>query len=433
MATENSAKRGKIYITRHGQTASAKEMRGKLGAFDDRFPDDSVVLSKLGREQATSVGIRLMQEGFHGIILSSPYVPTMLTASLIASVTGCMIYPCREIQEISFGTDFEVRPYQDIAGMREYFPHIAPDAELSFPWVFGAEKNLDEVTERIRKVLPPVLEKYADTDILFVGHGASVEGTLIYLEIPRDPRFENDNCALSMIDPNGIEPPRFCSLTHLSYDKWTSNRVTAANRSAERYRWEWKAEIPDIGIRENHAEKVVLHIGDTYSWQYIYYRKLIGQIRPDVIVHTGNLAAEVEAVPLTTLEYETKVRAFSEMLAGSGAEIILTPGERDRIETVREAFPYAQILPSGGITSVGGHRCFVANENPSDKADAEYVLCTHGGGTEDAHCLALEDRYTGVYTFDSDEKCRMLSRLSRSARNEDADDIPEGSFTVYRV
>lgn len=430
-----AAPKGRIFLTRHAQTAGSKDMHGSVGSFDDRFPDTSTVVSLLGRRQAAALGQRLVEMGFHGKILSSPYIRTMITSSIIAAITGCPIYPCVEMREISHGMDCDSTPYQTLEEMRRYFPLVAEDAEFSTPWVGEAEKDIDAVYERIVREMPPVLQRHADEDILLVGHGASIHGMLRYLDLPNNPRFEAYNCSLTLFDPNGIEEPIKCSTTHLPYEEWTSNRVTAEIWNADRFSKEWQADIPHDPIIDGYTGKRILHISDTYSWHYPYYRKLIAQIRPDVILHTGNLAAEVENEPMTVSEYRAKIGRFASVLRDSGAErILITPGECDRPDEIRHVMPFAEIAECGTETVLDGHLCRISHRDGTPDGDPEYALCSHasqsGKGTEGPRGFYTERGYSYVYTFGEETVCRGFLRPAFAERNESDDVIPAGSWTV---
>ena len=71
------------FITRHSQIPDGSSYDG-----GHLFPVGETLISELGREQARLLGIRLREMGFSGVILSSPYVRTMLTAEIIAKETG---------------------------------------------------------------------------------------------------------------------------------------------------------------------------------------------------------------------------------------------------------------------------------------------------------------------------------------------------------
>ena len=74
----------KIYVTRHGQIDLNAEYHGGNAL----LPVGEVLLSELGREQATLLGKKLCKLGFAGKIYASPLLRTMETAELIAKETG---------------------------------------------------------------------------------------------------------------------------------------------------------------------------------------------------------------------------------------------------------------------------------------------------------------------------------------------------------
>ena len=61
------------FITRHSQIPDGSSYDG-----GHLFPAGETLISELGEEQARLVGIRLKNMNFSGVILSSPFVRTLL-------------------------------------------------------------------------------------------------------------------------------------------------------------------------------------------------------------------------------------------------------------------------------------------------------------------------------------------------------------------
>ena len=103
----------------------------------------------------------------------------------------------------------------------------------------------------------------------------------------------------------------------------------------------------------------MLHIGDTFSRHYPYYRQLLALLRPQVILHTGDLAEEVKVgrIPGTEYEYESKVRVLADILRSSGAQrILLVPGNNDLLPVLRRCLPFAEILAPGDTFFFAGRQ-----------------------------------------------------------------------------
>ena len=216
-----------LYITRHGQPA----LKGMASGANFEFPEGDYCLSALGRLQAAFLGLFLRARGFGGKkIISSPYARTMETASIIAGICGSEIWPEPRIQEMLFYEE-PVCPGLTIEEMRRYFPCVAPEARLAWPWI--TQKG-PEVPSQVRVRTDQFLEEFCGNvpaeDVLLVGHGAST-GTL-RRELARRAEFDGDlgyawNCAVSSfeITPEGkvtvLEMTRF---DFMPLDCVTSNR-----------------------------------------------------------------------------------------------------------------------------------------------------------------------------------------------------------------
>jgi len=126
--------------------------------------------------------------------------------------------------------------------------------------------------------------------------------------------------------------------------------------------------------------KRVLHIGDTESRRYHYYRALIEKIKPDVILHTGDMADEVKAGRMSEVrdEYVYKISVLCEMLRESGAELIIVPGNNDIAEEISELLPEARILGNNTILTIDGVECRIGHQVSSMTFDKMWSFYGHG-------------------------------------------------------
>lgn len=164
----------KLYITRHGQVCP-KEFFGSVD-----YPTGDIPLSKLGQKQAVCLGNELKKIGFKGKIISSPYRRTMMTANLAATQCGASVYTDGELREMFFSDEAA----RDFVGMtlddiKKTFPKVAHDAELAYPWWTKTLDTKKMVVERLEKFWDKVIKTDID-EVLAVGHGASVYGTIYY-------------------------------------------------------------------------------------------------------------------------------------------------------------------------------------------------------------------------------------------------------------
>lgn len=223
----------KIYITRHGQVCPTEY----YGSTD--FPMFDIPLSDLGKKQAEKLAEVMKNKGFRGKIFSSPYRRTMMTAHAVATACNLKVFPDKALREI-IKTD---EGAQEFAGMtltqlNDEFSCVAQEAVLTYPWWEKTKDTKDTVIERVSCFWEELL-KSDEQEVLLVGHGASVYGSIYYLNEKFDLGFVRDkdefgdylaerglNCTLSYveIDENGkLVEAEFFNNEHLSDDMITSN------------------------------------------------------------------------------------------------------------------------------------------------------------------------------------------------------------------
>ncbi len=385
------------YITRHGQVAESAEYLG-----DPLYPVGECPLSEMGREQALRLGERLKEMGFTGRILSSPYMRTLETAELIAGKTGSTILPFAPIREI-FKTDEAATGFEGktIEQMKALYPHIDPEAELPWPWWYSADGTLhgessEEVLERVRLGVEELEARFGEEELLLVGHGASTGALVSVYEIPKKGRTMRYNCGLCAIDPAdpAFKPYHF-DVSHLPYELQTNNRLTHEEWDAEYFTAPYEEEIPLPEGIESIQGKKILHIGDTFSVRYPYYRKLVEVIRPDIILHTGDMVDEVKVgrIPGTEYEYLSKLKFLLDVMNESGARLIIVPGNNDLPDEIHRLCPRAEIYPENTEIEFDGVSCRIGHMVHRMTFDKAWSFYGHGFTGE---TWSLEQNVPGV-------------------------------------
>ena len=223
----------KIYITRHGQVCPEQF----FGSVD--FPTGDIPLSEKGQIQAKYLGMELKRLGFKGPIFSSPYRRTMMTSDIAAKECGAKVYPDGELREMFFSDEAA----QEFAGMniekiKEEFLTVAEDAELPYPWWTKAMDNKEIIAKRLKAFWDKYIKLDFD-EILVVGHGASLFGSINYFNLKYGLRLPTVlaeladfqavyglNCNLSCIeiDNDGkLLNAKLYSTEHLADELLTSN------------------------------------------------------------------------------------------------------------------------------------------------------------------------------------------------------------------
>lgn len=362
----------KRIITRHAQIQSSYDKH--------LYPSLDPKITELGREQATLLGKRLFEEGFCGLIVSSPYTRTLETAEIIAEITGCEILPFAPIREVMSlaNSEFKGLSTEEI---KKLFKHVKKEFKLEYPWWTSNPESTRDVLLRVVGGAAEIEKNYSDKDILYVGHGASVTALHTAYEIPIEYDIIPYNCAYSAMTIGLPMPePVYLDTSHIAYEKVTSNRKTKEEIELEIFARPYADEIslPE-GIEDIKGERV-LHIGDTLSCDYPYYRELISRLKPDVIIHTGDLADEVKVgrIPTVKYEYISKIKRLSEILAGSRARLIICPGNNDLADEIKRLLPSAEIYPENSAVNISGVDCKIGHIVSNITFDKTWSFYGHG-------------------------------------------------------
>ena len=312
----------KIYIATNGQSTDAS-------------------LSGLGRQQTSRLGQYLNDIGFNGKIYSLPYTNTMETAEIVADFTNSKIIPWTPFGELPNETDDETLKCR-------------LQSELN-------KLNLSENT-------------------LFVVHESALDAfRAIYSTVSNDERA--CNCSLSYHDTeNRVKPFTFNDTGFLAYKMLSYDSVM---KSDEDYKKVEKL-IKDIDIPhsiKNSQSTKILHITDTPSCAYPYYKKLIDEIRPDIIIHTGDFVDEVKVgrVKNTTDEYEEGCVVIGDILTNSCAEkIYCVCGNNDVESIIKKYIPRAKFVEAGSAVDICGVKCALAHKHNDFTEDAQWRFYGHG-------------------------------------------------------
>ncbi len=366
----------KLYVTRHGQVADdAEYIDGNAS-----LPRGEVPLSALGREQAVLLGKFLKKRNFSGKILSSPLWRTMETAELIAEETGAAIYPVGWMHEIFANQDY-IDEYDGspLEKLRAVYPHTAEDAVLAHPWWTLKAETSDDVKERVRAGIDALIAEFGDTDeeFLLVGHGASAGAANRYLDLKRGGVLWN--CCIGMYDTKHPERNYGKNVSFLPGQMVTNNKVVSLEYPIdEGCQTPFGIQIPDE-VKSTDSFKL-LHIGDTHSATYSFYKQLIRLVKPDVIIHTGDTADEdkVGCDASVRESYLMKVKILADILKGANCPVYWVPGNNDLPDEVAKIAPFFKITEPDTVLEIEGTNICVSHAFAQITKKAEYYLYGHG-------------------------------------------------------
>ena len=362
----------RIFETRHGQVAPKDYYKN-----DPSLPVGDISLSPLGKEQARLLGKRLKELNFKGVIFSSPYDRTMKTASIIAEELGASITPLACLHEIVYKVDESFRG-ATAEELSLNYPCVKKGFTLPSCWWGDKAEDLSDVIERVEKDLEPVLSNIPkELDVLLVGHAATSVALRHLFGVTENNLGFHWNCHLSLLySSSGETYANDC--THLPEDMWTGNailyteqkRLFAENIKAAR-----------VLFKANEGKKI-LHIGDTHSANYAYYKRLIEEIKPDVIIHTGDFADEVKAGRIESVRpyWRESAKVMLKIMGQSGARVIIVAGNNDLEEELRAFSSTVEIVQRNTILELYGKKVLLCHElnRMDESANADVYLYGHG-------------------------------------------------------
>lgn len=182
---------------------------------------------------------------------------------------------------------------------------------------------------------------------------------------------------------------------------------------------------PELGAI--HGTRV-LHIGDTEARYYPYFIRLIRETRPDVIIHTGDMADEVKVgrIPGTKNEYISKIKVIAKAMRESGARLIVVPGNNDLETDIITILPEAEVLPVNSIVEIDGIECRVGHQVHKMTFDRKWHFYGHGFTGEEWEYemnLTQSDKRRfnaclGAFICSPSEDLFALIKLPKLAKND---------------
>jgi hypothetical protein len=299
-------------------------------------------LSELGKKQARMLRDHLMTLEFSGKIFSASNPAATETAEMISSLTGSKI--------------------------------------IHFSWLNKAEnENLEATKNRILRGYRVIPTEYPREDILIIADSESCEELINIFTTSRKLNTRQYDCALTTIKPLHYFTPILFDTSFMAYEDTTLGDKRREEYDVEFMRDKFDGDLYVPDLSEFTGERI-LHIGDTESASYPYYRRLFETIRPDVILHTGDIADEVKIGrhPEMLHEYTIKIKEMFETMRATGARIIVVIGNHDVADTVREIAPYAEVYEPGSEVTLSGVPCRLGHQVKEMVFDRKYCMYGHG-------------------------------------------------------
>lgn len=176
-----------------------------------------------------------------------------------------------------------------------------------------------------------------------------------------------------------------------------SEILHSQNRSAENYKI---ARFLDffrpISLPERvkkHNEKLILHIGDIPTWGYPYIKRLIREVKPDVLVHTGDLIDNLKAgrkeedIP----RYKKLVPGLIRFMERYADEVYIVPGNNDISDYVQSLVTKSKVIPANTVVEILGLSCLLCHWVAKIDGEAEFYLYGHGPTGDEHSFYKLEN------------------------------------------
>lgn len=128
------------------------------------------------------------------------------------------------------------------------------------------------------------------------------------------------------------------------------------------------------------SETKILHISDTPTTLYPAIEILLDVLKPDILVHTGDLADDIklEIDPGYLDAYSEAVIPFLHMMEGSPAgEVYIVPGNHDCFQVVSHNTEKTRLVSEGDVLSVKGVSLGLAHTKSRLPDTAGYRLYGH--------------------------------------------------------
>lgn len=137
---------------------------------------------------------------------------------------------------------------------------------------------------------------------------------------------------------------------------------------------------------KDQKEEKILHIGDIPEWGYPYIKRLIRAVKPDVLVHTGDLVDNLKAgrreedIP----RYKKLLPSIIRFLERHAKEVYIVPGNNDLSDYIQSLVTKSKVIPANTVVEIRGLSCLLCHWVAKIDGEAEFYLYGHGP-TGDEH------------------------------------------------
>ncbi len=180
---------GRLYLVRHGETASNAE-----GLWQGRQGDDP--LNERGRAQSRAAAAALSDSGA-GAIYASGLRRAVETAEIVGAHLGLPVRVHAGLREYDFGALEGATTSEALAEWKALLTQWRTDPSAKSP---GGE-SAREFTLRVAAALQEIVDRHGAERVIVVAHGGSLSvGLAVLLGVPDRWRdYQMSNCGISIV------------------------------------------------------------------------------------------------------------------------------------------------------------------------------------------------------------------------------------------
>ena len=151
---------------------------------------------------------------------------------------------------------------------------------------------------------------------------------------------------------------------------------------------------PEVKYHKNRKGKILLHIGDIPWKSYPYIMKMIRQIKPDILVHTGDMVdnRKVRRKPEDIPYYKKQAPKLIECMEKYAEEVYIVLGNNDIEDFLTENVTKTKIVKSNTIINKEGIDFLLSHAVMDINGEAKIYLYGHGP-TGDNHSFDEDGKY----------------------------------------
>lgn len=149
----------------------------------------------------------------------------------------------------------------------------------------------------------------------------------------------------------------------------------------------------------NRRGELLLHIGDIPVWEFPYMLRLIRKIRPEILVHTGDMVDnfKVSRKPEDVPAYKKYTKKLIAHMEKNADEVYIVPGNNDLEDFLAERVTKSAIIPANTCMEIRGLPFLLCHRVLDIDGEAKFYLYGHGP-TGDNHAFSENGRfYSNVF------------------------------------